>query len=574
MNLAKPKIILTIIVMLAAILRFWQLGTNPLSLTWDEASWGYNAYSLGIDGRDEFGRFLPFDYLESFGDFKPPMYAYLDIVPIWIFGLNEFAVRFPSALFGTLTVLVTYFLVKRLFFSTRINTSALALLSAFILAISPWHINLSRAAFEANIATFFLICGVWLFLCGVYERKWCLVLSIASFVLSLYTFNSARVVAPILVLILGIGFRKELLEQKKHAMIALVVGILLILPSLKFFLSSEANLRFREVNIFSDPKVIEIANQEIANDGNEWWSKIIHNRRFAYTVAYLRHYFDNFNPSFLFIKGDGNPKFSTQDVGQMYLWDLPFLVAGAFVLLRKREGCWWIISLWLIIGIIPAATARETPHALRIEAALPTFQILTAYGVFIFVNTISNINRRLNLGQIAKIPALPAGRQIKYLVLSLCFLFLIFNFLYYYHGYYAHYPREFSGEWQYGYKDSIEFVETIKDDFDQINVTTLLGRPYIYYLFYTKTHPEDFRRTAIVREDPYGFTHVDGFGAYKFGDDLSKLDNGNKRILYVNVSGRSPRKANIFKTVKLLNNDPVFTIYEIVHMPEEEKKNE
>ena len=76
------RYLLLIIVALAVILRFWNLGNNPPSLTWDEAAWGYNAYSLGIDGRDEFGRFLPLDYLESFGDFKPALYAYLDIIPV------------------------------------------------------------------------------------------------------------------------------------------------------------------------------------------------------------------------------------------------------------------------------------------------------------------------------------------------------------------------------------------------------------------------------------------------------------------------------------------------------------
>ena len=109
------KLFLISIVLLAAFLRFYQLGINPPSLTWDEAAWGYNAYSLGINGKDEFGRFLPYDYLESFGDFKPPMYAYLDIIPVKLFGPSEFSVRFPSAFFGVLTVLLTYFLVKRIF---------------------------------------------------------------------------------------------------------------------------------------------------------------------------------------------------------------------------------------------------------------------------------------------------------------------------------------------------------------------------------------------------------------------------------------------------------------------------
>src|SRR3989338_6145695 len=143
----RQYLILILIILLAAFLRFWQLGENPPSLTWDEAAWGYNAYSLGIDGRDEFGRFLPLNYLESFGDFKPPIYAYLDIIPVKLFGLNEFAVRFPSAFFGVISVLVSYFLTKRIFYNSK-SSQIYALVTAFLLAISPWHINLSRAAFE------------------------------------------------------------------------------------------------------------------------------------------------------------------------------------------------------------------------------------------------------------------------------------------------------------------------------------------------------------------------------------------------------------------------------------------
>ena len=114
-RIKKSNIFLIAIICIALVLRFWQLGNIPASLNWDEVAWGYNAYSLGIDGRDEFGVFLPYKYIESFGDFKPPVYAYLAVIPVKLFGLNEFATRFPAALLGTLTVILTYFLVKEIF---------------------------------------------------------------------------------------------------------------------------------------------------------------------------------------------------------------------------------------------------------------------------------------------------------------------------------------------------------------------------------------------------------------------------------------------------------------------------
>src|SRR6202142_4352612 len=126
------NLFLVLIILVAAFLRFNQLGTNPPSLTWDEAAWGYNAYSLGISGQDEFGRFLPHDYLESFGDFKPPVYAYLAVAPVKFFGLNALATRLPSALLGVITVAITFFLTKRIFFSSKEKENYALLASLFL----------------------------------------------------------------------------------------------------------------------------------------------------------------------------------------------------------------------------------------------------------------------------------------------------------------------------------------------------------------------------------------------------------------------------------------------------------
>ena len=539
----KNLLILLFIVIIASFLRFYQLGVNPPSLTWDEASWGYNAYSLGINGKDEFGRFLPLNYLESFGDFKPPMYAYLDIIPVKVFGLNEFATRFPSALFGVFTVILTYFLVKRIFWKSK-NSNNYAIFSSFFLAISPWHILLSRAAFEANIATFLIILGIWGFLAGIQDKKWYLIISSISFALSMYTFNTPRIVSPLLVIFLAIVFRKKILEFKKEFIIALIVGFIVFLPTFKFLFTPQAGLRFKEVNIFSDIGVVKTSNQEIANDNGFIVSKIIHNRRILYSLEYVKHYFDNLSPSFLFIKGDGNPKFSSQDVGQMYIWDIIFFVGGILLIFKKREENWWIVPLWLIIGIIPAATARETPHALRIETTLPTFQILVSYG---FVNLI--LNSKYYLG------------KSKYAIFSIIFLLLFLNFFYFYHNYFAHYSSQYSGEWQYGYKDSINYVKSVEKNYDYVQVADALGRPYIYYLFYLKTNPEFFRETARIQKDAFGFVYVASFGKYIFPKDYSYSLSKNYKVLYINTPYNLPKNIKILKTFYLLNNEPVLVAY-------------
>ena len=534
------KNLLIAIVVVAAILRFFNLGSLPPSLTWDEASWGYNAYSLGISGQDEFGKFMPITYLESFGDYKPPVYAYLDILPIKLFDLSAFATRVPSAFFGTLTVLLTYFLVKEIFGNKKGN---LALVSSFMLAISPWHILLSRAAFEANVANFFIVFGVFLFLKAMRTKPILLPLSVLSFLLALNTFNSARIVVPILCIILSFVFYKKLINNIKITALSLILGIILVIPLAFFLTSPQAKLRFNEVNIFSDISVINRINQEVKNDNNSEFSKLIHNRRFTYTVEYIHHYLDNLSPQFLFIKGDGNPKFSIQDTGEMYLWEIPFFIAGILLLFRKREKNWWLVPIWLLVGIIPAGFARETPHALRIESSLPMFQILTAIGVVSFIEFVTHM-RSVN---------------IRNTLLGIFVVIILFNFAYFVENYFVHYSKEFSGEWQYGYSQSIKYVASVQSQYKNIYVTESLGRPYIYYLFYLKYSPLKFREEAKIYREVFGFVHVQSFSNFHFTDQITKIADRN--ALYISTPGERPEQAHIIRQFDLLNGKPALVAY-------------
>ncbi len=530
------------IVMLGIMLRFFNLSTNPPSLTWDEVSWGYNAYTIGLTGKDEFGQ-IPFTFLESFGDFKPPVYAFLSVIPVWIFGLTEFSTRFVSALFGVLSVIVTYFLVCEIFFQSK-QKKHYALLTSFLVAISPWHILLSRAAFEANVATFFIILGVFIFLLSTREAKNVryLIFSLLSFVVAMNTFNTSRVFLPLLGIVLICLRYKILLKKWKLVILSSIIPILLLIPLALFSITPQAKLRYEEVNIFSDIKVIERVNKESENVDNNFISKLIYNRRFAYGVEYMSHYLDHFNPAFLFIKGDGNPKFSIQDVGQMYIWELPFLIIGVIMLIRRREGVWVLVPLWLLLGIVPAATARETPHALRIETTLPMFQILVAYGIITTLSNIKAANIFLKRGFIG----------------ALCVLIFV-CFIYFVHNYFTHYPIKYASEWQYGYKDAIRFSEQNKNKYKNIYFTKDLGRPYMYVLFYGKYPPQFLLKNATIEREALGFVHVNKLGKYVFADEFPEPLLGD---LYINTADKFPEGAKKVKTFYLPDGKAALVAYE------------
>src|SRR5258708_7256406 len=92
---------LIFIFLFGLVLRFWQLGSIPVILNRDEAALAYNAFLLKETGKDEWSKTWPLT-LQSFGDYKLIGYPLLTIGSFFLLGYTDFAVKFPSAFFGSL----------------------------------------------------------------------------------------------------------------------------------------------------------------------------------------------------------------------------------------------------------------------------------------------------------------------------------------------------------------------------------------------------------------------------------------------------------------------------------------
>ncbi|MBI3282573.1 phospholipid carrier-dependent glycosyltransferase [Candidatus Curtissbacteria bacterium] len=527
------RILLVVIIFLAAALRLYKLGSVPLSLYWDEASLGYNAYSIYKTAADEHGRFLPGTNFAAFGDYKPPGYIYATVPSVAVFGLNEFAVRFPSAFFGVATVLLTYFLAKKLF-----EKESLALLTAALLAISPWHIGLSRGAFEGNLALFFSTLGIYFFTKFARDHPLFIYLSAASFLIAVYTFTGQRLFVPVILIVLFIQFRKQVAANIKHVAVAGAIAAFLLWPLFVFTTRTiEGRLRFNEVTIFKDLEPIDRSTRYRGRDDYSPVSSIIHNRRLLYAREYLIHYFDAFNPSFLFTRGDVNPRFSTQEVGQLYLVELPLVLSGIYFLLKTRQNYTFLIVAWLLISPLGPATARETPHALRMVHILPTYQLIAAFGLASLYQVVS------------------MKRIFTILVLGLYSL----QFFFYQHIYFHHWAKNYAWEWQYGYKQAIEAIKPLYNEADQIIVTKNLGRPYIYFLLYLAYDPQKYWQTAQIGRDEFYFIDVGAFDKFLFVESPNDAKVSGKTI-YVTSPEKTPNFAQRITSIESPDKKTVFEI--------------
>ncbi|MBI3088945.1 MAG: glycosyltransferase family 39 protein, partial [Candidatus Colwellbacteria bacterium] len=160
--LSSPKGLLLLIVIIAAFLRLWSLPTVPPGLYPDEAMNGNNALEA-LETAPPAGGWKVF-YPENNG--REGLFINIQSVSLALFGNEPWALRLPSTIFGILTVLGLYFLTKELFRNSKLENrnSDVALLAAFLLATSFWHINFSRIGFRAIMAPMFLTWGIYFLL--------------------------------------------------------------------------------------------------------------------------------------------------------------------------------------------------------------------------------------------------------------------------------------------------------------------------------------------------------------------------------------------------------------------------
>ena len=533
----KKIILLVAILGVAAFLRVWQLGSVPNSLDWDETALGYNAYSILKTGRDEYGNFLPLS-IRSFDDYKPPLYVYLTVPSVALFGLSPWSTRLPSAVMGVFAVLGTYVLVREVFK----KSSSIALISAALLAISPWHIQFSRIAFEANIGVTLNIWAVALFLIGM-RKKIYFPLSAALFGLGMYAYHSERIFLPLFLCLLFAVFWKKIFvkDNKKMLITSVIVGLLVVIPLIPVVFDKSALMRLRGTSSFTDQTNLlarDIQKLEFDRLNGDKLGELLDNRRIVWIKTIASGYLSHFSLRWLFLTGD-NPRHHAPDMGLLYVWELPFLLYGLFVLCKSKEYTTEarLFIGWLLIAPVAASPTTGLPHAIRTLVFLPVFQIITAVGICSLVARLQG--------------------KIKWFVLCLYAIFIIGNIAYYLNMYFVEMNHEFSEYWQYGNQQAVQITEQLKSKYDKVVVSTKIEQSYMFFLFYTKYDPTKYLAGGGTNSG--SFAEIKNkFNKYEFRVINWSQEKRDGSVLYVGAPGDMPH-GNI-ANITFMNGKPAIEI--------------
>lgn len=514
MVMHKMKVILLcFVILVASICRFYLLGDIPIGLGNDEANTGYDAYSVLKTGKDQWGQFLPLTF-KGFGDYRTPLYTYLAVPTVAVFGLNEFAVRFPSAIFGVMTIVITYFLINQLF-----KNQLMSLAGSFILAINPWHIGMSRVAMEANVALFFIVLGLCLFLKSL-ERSYLFPLSFISFVFSFYCYTSTRLFVPLLLLVLFFLHLRWYKFQNKFLLSGIVISLVLILPILLTG-KETAKVRFGQVNFTRDVTLVNTINEKIGECYKDWPSfacRIAFNKVTVYSQKLLSNYLHHFSFDFLFTLGAPSQWAILPKRGLLYFFELPLLSAGIFLLISRKDKNTALLIGWMLLSPL-ADTFTSDGHYVRSFIFLPSFQIIEAYAAV----TIWQFFTRK-----------------KFILLPIIML-AFFEFFAFIPEYISYFPKFYSAYSHYGYRQLYQYLKGVEDKYNEIHVSydAYNTKQYILYLFYSRFDPLTYQTTnEIVRsEGADGWVDVTRVGKYYFFPSfkLSRI-SGDQALAVISIS--------------------------------------
>jgi 4-amino-4-deoxy-L-arabinose transferase-like glycosyltransferase len=543
------RFFLLIIILVAFILRFTQFWNLPAGLNADEASFGYDAYSILHTGRDQWGNFMPL-VLKSFGDYKSPLYAYLTVPSVAVFGLNVFATRLPNIIIGTLAVLAVYLLISEIgkFLPTG-KAGKIGFVASALLAVNPWAVMMSRGAFEANLITFFLPMGVYFFLKGLKDNKF-FIWSALFFGLDLFTYHSAKLITPIVILGLVVVFREKLrsLNMRKIIAPALILLVFISLTAYTFIIGGGSRISERSITQGALEEGFQERMEAISKGVNPVVAKIFHNKYQVIVSHFTSNYFQYFSPKFLIFQGAGDGSYGMiPGIGTVYFLEVVLFlgIIPLIVLEKKSKKLILILLLWLMITPLTGALATGVGYSgNRAEGMIPVLQIIEAFGFFGWVLLL----KKYKVVSVKLVGVVFAG----------IFIFQIYGFV---NSYFKTPSNLVLRQMLYGNLDASKWLSQNSGGRD-ILVSRSITEPQIFIAFENKWNPKDYQTYAKSWDlNTAQVVWLDQLTEYKLGSYTIKSidwkkDFNKSNTLIVCRPDEPPAGIEPSKVINYQNGDP------------------
>lgn len=344
--------IILAVTLLGAMMRLYKLGEIPPGLYHDEAFNGLDALRILAGER-------PIFFAANNG--REPLFLYGIALSMALLGRTPVAVRLVAAVLGTLLIPSTFLMTCALF------NKWIGLWSAFLIAVLPWPVNLSRIGLRAISLPVVLALAVWVWWPAregqTLRHRIQRALGGALFGLALYTYTAARFIVVIALIYV---LYQWLLDRRPFKA---MLGPLLI-PALAAFLVATPLLAYGITHweaFVQRPGQVSVLNPEI--NGGDLWGTLAGNVLRA--------------AGMFFVRGDFIPRHNVplRPVFDPLLGCF-FVLGVVLVVIRiKQDRAAGLLLIWIAAMLIPTILAEDCPHFLRAVGVLPAATLFPALGL-------------------------------------------------------------------------------------------------------------------------------------------------------------------------------------------------
>ena len=381
------RLLLFLIFLFALFLRIYRLSSIPAGFHQDEAANAYMGKFILLNGKDFYGNPWPIFYFDKWGDYPPVIPMYFAGFGSLVFGDNVFGARIIIALFGALTVVSLYYLARNIF-----KKKSLALFSAFLLAILPWHVVFSRTAAEGILALFFFTTGL-AFYFSKKKSKLTVFLTFVSFLLSYLSYPSFRIIVPLT--LLGLVFFEKF-EAKGVKRTTVLFTLFFFLLTFWVSTTEWGRARFKQTSILKEVENRkDYYNQFIFDEKSVILARVFHNKLVILTQEFLKQYFSYFSPTYLFLAERANPAwYRFPNSGLIYIFQGVLFLSLLLGLIKRiklplKPGVFVFIIYLLLLTPFPAAlTTEHAIHMHRSSGMILPLILLAIVGLYFWVKAV------------------------------------------------------------------------------------------------------------------------------------------------------------------------------------------
>lgn len=551
--------LLFVVFIIAGVLRLWQLGSVPPSPSLDEVSIGYNAYSIGRTGSDEYGTRLPL-LLRAYDDWRPAPYVYLVLPFVMLLGLDPAAVRLPSVFLSFITIFAVYgignliFPVKKYSIQMGNMQFGAGFFGALFLSVSPWHVYLSRLGHEVNLGLMLVTVGMYfIFRAVIAEFNGnSFITGVVILTLSMYAYQSQKLIVPVILVAVALIYARVYRKYIRTAVLAGLVVIALLIPLLGISLQPDALIRLSGTSAFTseNPQYGEdLKNFTEAKESGNIIGQIAYNRRFTPVKIFVSNYSAHLNPAWLFT---GGPKenHKVPYTGLMYPWDFLLLIAGVLIMLKSPYSKSTLLFIvWILASPLPAAITTQAPHAMRSFTAVPGLCLLSGLGA---VGFLTEFRKRMKLRKISSV--ITAGLMSFTVVISVAWMA---------GNYYIIFPQTHSASFQYALSQALEYTIEHEGDYESIIVSNnnALYQSYMFYLFQSRVDPKTYIARGGTKSGGFDKEHSIGKIQFRAVKDNEVFKPG---ILYVVNPHEVPGHSRLVRTFKEKDGNETIVAAEIL----------